>query len=302
MKLYNKISTFSLGLLLFVGALFHCSPSWGQSLQTIFKEAASGGRFAMPTHGELAEAQLLFELLLAGKKNTKAFEALLDSLHMEMVPLEHEGDTLTVIREAKDRKTGRGLYVHCDAAPASAYLMAPHSFTDIHTGRIALKLVELGGFSLTAFNTEKRSRVDGNVKLNQDMAHLTGTYFTALSHAIAKQTGSPRVVQLHGYEQGHQKTPEAREAEIIISSGQRPLLPVVKKISDSLSNTTPFLTRTYPDHVDELGGTTNITGRIMRKARQEGFIHVELSRPVRTRLNNDPETLHKFNQCITGRQ
>jgi len=256
----------------------------------------------MPTHGELAEAQLLFELLLAGKKDTKAFKELLESLHMEMVPLAHKRGKLTIIREQEDRKTGRGLYIYCDAATAPVYLMAPHSFTDILTGRIALKLAKLGGFSLTALNTEKRTRLDGDIKLNQDMAHLTRTYFTSLSHAIVKQTDSPRVVQLHGYGQGHRKTPEGRETEIIVSSGQRVLLPAARTVSDCLSNDISFITRTYPDGVDELGGTTNVTGRIMRKARQDGFIHVELSRTVRTRLNKDSETLQRFNRCFTGRQ
>lgn len=302
MKYCNSVQRHLLCFLIAVATVFSSSPAWSQNLHALFKEAASGGRFAMPTHKELAEAQLLFELLLAGKKDTKAFCELLESLHMEMVPVQHEGIRLTVIRENPDRKRGRGLYVYNADAADSACLMAPHSFTDVLTGRIALKLVGMGGFTLTAFNTMKRYGADGDIKLDQDMAHLTGTYFTALSHAIAKLTDSPRVIQLHGYGQEFRSTPEGREADIVVSSGQRLLLAAAKQVSDCLSADNSYITRTYPDEVGELGGTTNVTGRIMRKAGQKGFIHVELSRPVRNRLNRELETLQRFNRCLTDRR
>ncbi|WP_319468658.1 hypothetical protein [uncultured Pseudodesulfovibrio sp.] len=302
MKYCNSVQRHLLCLLVAVVTVLSSSPAWCQNLNSLFKEAASGGRFAMPTHKELAEARLLFELLLAGEKDTKAFCELLESLHMEMVPVQHEGRGLTVIREKTDRKRGRGFYVYNADAAGPACLMAPHSFTDILTGRIALKLAGMGGFTLTAFNTMKRYGVDGDVKLDQDMAHLRGTYFTALSHAIAALTNSPRVIQLHGYGQEYRSTPEGREADIIVSSGQRLLLAVAKQVSDCLSADNLYITRTYPDEVGELGGTTNVTGRILRKAGQKGFIHMELSRPVRTRLNRELETLQRFNRCLTDRQ
>ncbi len=160
-KYCNSVQRHLLCFLIAVATVFSSSPAWSQNLHALFKEAASGGRFAMPTHRELAEAQLLFESLLAGKKDTKAFCELLESLHMEMVPVQHEGIRLTVIRENPDRKRGRGLYVYNADAADSACLMAPHSFTDVLTGRIALKLVGMGGFTLTAFNTMKRYGADG---------------------------------------------------------------------------------------------------------------------------------------------
>lgn len=300
MKLCSMIHVVSLHFVFVFCMTCSISSARGQSLEPFFREAASDGEFVMPSQRELAEAQRLFELLLAGQKDTAAFADALESLHMEMLPVRLGGNELTIIREKSDRKTGRGFYIHCSAASAPVYLMAPHSFTDVLTGRIALKLAEQGGFLLTALNTGKRYVFEKEVRLNRDLAHLNGTYFTALSQAIAGQTDSPRVVQLHGFARRNRTTSEGRKADIIVSSGQLDLLPAAKRVADRLADDMQFSTCTYPDGVGELGARTNVTGRVLRDAGQGGFIHVELSRPARIRLDRDEKVLRLFNGCLAG--
>lgn len=301
MRYCNRVHRLFLCCLLVSVVTLTVSPARGQSLYGLFKDAACCGRFVMPSHDELAEARLMFELLLAGKKDTKAFARLLGSLGMEMIAVTGRNASLAVIREKEERKTGRGFYIINEQTDAPRYLMTPHAFTDIHTGRIAIKLAELGGFTLVALNTEKRYVTENGVKFNQDLARLSGTYFTALSRAMAKLTTHPEIVQLHGYGQAKRKTAEGRETDVIVSSGQRILRPAARRLADCLLDAIPCMVRAYPDEVSELGGTTNVTGKIVRKAGQDGFIHVELSKPLRNRLYKDSKLLQEFNRCLTDR-
>lgn len=301
MKSYNRFHRSFLCFMLALAITLAGSPVRAQSLYEMFKEASNGGRFVMPTHGELAEAQLMFELLLTGKKDTKAFAELLDSLHLETVNVANKISSLTIVREKEGWKTGRGFYIVNELTDRPRYLMIPHAYTDIHTGRIAIKLTKLGGFAITALNTEKRYVTENGITLNQDLAHLTGTYFTALSRAMAKLTTRPEILQLHGFSQTNRNSEEARQADVIVSSGQRVLRSAARQMADCLIEGIPYITRTYPDDVKELGGVTNITGKILRKAGHKGFIHVELSRPLRDKLNKDSKLLQEFNKCLIGR-
>ncbi len=47
----------------------------------------------------------------------------------------------------------------------------------------------------------------------------------------------------------------------------------------------------FPTTVDELGGTTNVQDKILRAAGHDGFVHLELSRPLRRRLRDDGSAL-----------
>lgn len=275
-------------------------PAWGQSLRSLFREAAQGGEFAMPTAGELAEARLMFDLLLKGKLETAAFKELLDSLGMEQLPVTEVGTDFVVLREKEGRKTGRGFYIYTNGATAHRYLLVPHAFTDVKTGHIALKLVDMGCFSLVALNTRKRYEVRDNLKIDQDLAHLTGTYFSVLSHALAALADEPRVVQIHGYSKGNRETEAGMDADVIVSSGRRSLQPYASAVAECLSRNDDYNVMVYPDQVYELGGTTNVTARIMRKAGNKSFLHIEMSRPFRDMLSKDEKFLKVFNECVAG--
>ena len=53
--------------------------------------------------------------------------------------------------------------------------------------------------------------------------------------------------------------------------------------------------------VRELGGTRNVQGRLLRERGHDGFVHVELGRPLRERLRNEQELRSSLAAClVTG--
>ncbi|HHJ13557.1 MAG TPA: hypothetical protein ENJ79_04160 [Gammaproteobacteria bacterium] len=183
-----------------------------------------------------------------------------------------------LLSERPDRREGRGLYLFCPRASAPVVLQLPHSFKDVHTGRIGLALAAQGQFRAVAWNTVPRDQAD--------FAHLEQTPFNALARAVGARPDLHKLIQLHGFARG-KRHPDARAAHIILSNGTpHPGLSLLR-LADNLRQTLAVDTRVYPRDVQELGATTNRQGRALRRAGHRGFVHIELSAELRKRLRHD---------------
>lgn len=194
--------------------------------------------------------------------------------------------------------TGLGHYLFRPGAGDGVMIQAPHQFYDRHTGQLAIDLFLESGASVLALNSAHRRLAVTDRTGNADIAHLDGTVFEPLTRAFALNQSDGVVLQLHGFSAEKRKSTAGREADIIVSSGQRWLQPVAERFASCLARVDRWQVRRYPVDVGELGGTTNTQGALLRRLGNNRFVHLELSRSLRDWLVSDDAELKTFSACF----
>lgn len=114
---------------------------------------------------------------------------------------------------------------------------------------------------------------------------------------IAYQTHNinAKVFQIHGFSNKKRRTKQGKTADIIVSQGKTSNL-TGQQLTRCLSQLglTTFL---YGTSIKELGGTKNIVHKL--GLQPHSFIHIELSKPTRTRLRQESSLLKKFTTCLS---
>lgn len=270
----------------------------GQSLHALRIEYRSP-HFAPPTTQECALAEELFGIVLAdptGAIGNRRATTLSQRLSLELVRASFDGVQCVVIREVTPVR-GLGLFVvkHEKRLALNAWsLQAPHADSDRHTGEIAAQLFVESDAAAVAFNTAHRTRStasDGKAlpSPGADLCHRADGLLHRFTAAIGRQCPNGRVVQLHGYSRKKRKSAAGRRATVIVSDGTRnpsSAQKIVAKLraifpADDRSRDVVLL---YPFEVSELGGTTNVQGRLLRRLRFPGFLHLELALGPRKQL------------------
>jgi hypothetical protein len=104
---------------------------------------------------------------------------------------------------------------------------------------------------------------------------------------VAEVFPDGQLLQLHGFTADKRKTPAGRQADMILSSGTRfpsfSLIQIRACLQEHLAGNI-FL---FPYDVEELGGTLNVIGDLMRSLGHPGFVHVEMGKPLRDLLRTD---------------
>ncbi|MCI5139553.1 MAG: hypothetical protein D3922_14340 [Candidatus Electrothrix sp. AR1] len=277
-------------------------------LQKMLHQAMQGGSYVLPSATEVAQAEQLFFNLLTEKKQQKSAW---EKLGWQYLPIElgnHLGTRPAIIlREAAEQKKGRGFFVFLRGEPSSEQVLTqqaltvPHGFKDMLTDDIGAALFEEGHFRCAAFNTVHRWVKQDDQRIEQDLAREPSSYFTAFTRAFARSAPQGRLIQLHGFAQKKRKSAAGRRADFILSSGSRYAQQDLRLLSNCLGRALGITALTYPDQVKELGGTRNISGKILRTMHHPGFLHLEMSRPIRERLRNEAQARKKLLQCTAPR-
>ncbi len=274
------------------------------------QQAREGGAFQTPTDAELTRSRKLFYRLFKGDDSTAVFEQWADS------GFDHRQYTLNdqhyiCLFEKDTQKTGRGFYLFSKDPSARNVLMIPHGFYDLYTRQIGFALAGEGHFAAIVWNTVHRhgekkraGRSSGYRHLSEqadtwDMARLSRSYFTAFSHALATAMPRGHLIQLHGFSQKKRDTRAGRDSDVIISNGTDSLSEALKNFSNCLKRRMPAMVRQYPEEVRELGGTQNTIGALLRDSGHRGFVHIEMSYPLRLQLKDDAALRQSFLQCMT---
>lgn len=265
----------------------------GASIRDLFNEARSGGRYVPPPARELAQAEDLFTAMLKGERDglSEAWASLGFVLHR----VRRDGTDYLVLAEHRDHKRGRGFYLFRTGESAPLVLQAPHSFKDVHTGSIGLRMALEGPFLAAAWNTVPRDEKGGGS--DADVARLPGSYFTAFARAFAVAWPRGCLVQIHGFDHGKQKSP-ASQAGMVISSGTKKPSAAAAALARCISAGGRVRAFLYPHQVATLGGTTNAQGAAMRRLGHGGFIHIEISREDRQSLRKDRAFRNEIYRCI----
>jgi len=263
------------------------SKAWKQSQVGVFVPSSSQ---------DVLDAHRLFSQMLQGQRvRASAW----DALGMQVEHLRYKGEVVLVVHEQTQHQYGRGFFVIRQKETDSPLLLqAPHSFKDLYTGRIALKLWMAGNAKAAAWNTVPRWYDAQGQKVDADMAHRGETFFLAFSKAFAKRYPEGRTLQLHGFSQQKRETSQARSADIILSSGSKHLNSSVQHFGRCLKQQLTDQVLLYPTEVSELGGTRNVISRELRYHAAHDFIHMEMSFELRSGLRKDKDLRHRLLACL----
>jgi hypothetical protein len=225
------------------------------------------------------------------------------------------GDPCHAVGESDDQRRGRGYFVFCPTRSDAGLLLVPHAFADRLTGEIAAWLTVEGRFRGVAWNTAHRAasahdghesppaRIDDedeSLGAHADLAHAEESHFTALTRAAVVVGVSGPVVQLHGFAVHRRKSEAGRRARAILSAGSMAPQHHVRAATRCLVEALGEGFMAYPKDVDELGGTRNRLGELLRRWGRRDFLHVELSHALRLRLVAQPEVRSTLLECLGG--
>lgn len=175
------------------------------------------------------------------------------------------------------------------------YLQAPHQFFDQDTGQLGLQLFRESHAHALYLNTVSRKKYGSQP---QDVVHIDNTLIEASSLSFAAENPDSLIVQLHGFAQSKRKSAKARQAHIILSNGTQVPPAILYNIKNCLvERVTPF-TYLYPLEVSALGGTRNHVKKKLSEQLYNGFIHMELSYPIRQALIKEKELRSHLLSCL----
>lgn len=264
-----------------------------KSLQT----ARQQQRFQLPTSGELLVAKSLFERILSGEDGPTMAQAW-QNLGFEWV----NWQGLRLLRESPGRQEGKGFFLF-RPEPADAILMQiPHGETDERTGEIGIRLALEGRARVVAWNTVPRTFTSDGGSINADLAHLEQSLFTALVEAFAMGKPQGAVVQFHGFAQEKRRSTAGKQAELIVSAGHPTPGIWHEQVATCMGRNGVVGTKLYSREVNELGGETNSSGKLLRRLGMQGFLHLEMSRPLRDRLATDGALRAVFYRCLAKKE
>lgn len=248
--------------------------------------------FVAPTDAEMKAAKAAVAKLLKGDEKSD-----FGAFGMEVVPLEGWPDTL-LVREAGEKRQGRGAYVIRKGGASSFIVQAPHTFYDEGTFPIACDLFNRTKARALFINTVHRYKgapETANKEHPADMAHAPITIFQAGTEGAIDVLGkSTQVIQVHGF------ADRKLGARAVVSVGEKkPGNALVGKVAKAVEEVTGPKILKYPEDTKELGATTNVQGAIIRRAGGK-FLHIEMDDGLRGQLVKDSAFRGKMLDALWG--
>jgi predicted RNA-binding protein YlxR (DUF448 family) len=282
-------------LLIFLNSSAICAESTVENLL----KGSRGGSYEEPKAEELKKAEELFGYMFKGELNDDV-QKQWDKLNFKVVRIKEEKEEFILVHEKKGKKRGRGFYLFRLADFKKLAIQSPHSIDDLYTGEITLELALEGKIASAAWNTVPRNSDDDDKVGNSDLAHLRESYFTAYARAFARAYPTGNLIQLHGFTKEERKSKAGLSSDIIVSSGSKIPGSKAEELDRCLEHDLSGASSLYPLEINELGGSTNAAGIVLRKMGHDGFIHIELSKQMRMRLKDDKKIRGNFQRCIEG--
>jgi len=202
-----------------------------------------------------------------------------------------------LLEESAGRREGRGFFGVSRGGGCGVLLQAPHGLWDLDTGEIALRLAARAPLAGFALNTLPRMPTD-HYASGFDLADLDSSFFQSVTRGFAHACPHGVVVQLHGFAQGKRRTAAGRQADWIVSGGVDWPAPDARALARCLGGAFDGQAALYPLQVQELGGTANAQGRLLRALGHGRFIHLEIARSQRRALLAEPARLEALAQCL----
>jgi hypothetical protein len=253
--------------------------------KALYADSSDKGSLQTVSQAEMDRMEKLFTLMFQGNVNATV-RTEWQELGFTMVDAVCAGVPCVVLAESKGQKRGRGFYLF-SRDQAGPVIMMPHRYYDLDTGKIGMDMFATGLCRAAAWNTVHRYAFERQNKGDpSDLADNVTSPFAAFTRSFARVHPQKLLVQVHGFSHTGRKTRAGREAGIILSGGGR--VPVwLVPLGRDLKRYLDVDVRIYPLDVNELGGTTNVSGRILSGLGHSGFVHLEMERTLRSRLKDE---------------
>jgi hypothetical protein len=198
-----------------------------------------------------------------------------------------------IIHEMPGSKLGHGIYM-INLEARQLFIQAPHADTDLDTGKIALRLFNIGRIKLLAMNTASRYS-----SIHADQAHSLNGPFYLMAQQSLIQYPTLAIIQLHGFGSEMQTKYKLTDRTIIVSNGSKE--PDAKTIALARCFSSMALdVKLYPTQTLQLGGTQNTVGQLTKKHAGSQFIHLEMASALRVELKTDDALLQQFSSCLNS--
>ncbi len=228
------------------------------------------------------------------------------------VAIARERETYVLLRELEGIRRGGGAYAlrarPADASPAGAaagpgalVIQAPHSFFDEGTGEIARDLFERTGAAF-AVNTIPRylgARRPPAGPAPADVASAERSWFQAFTVGVSRALPRAAFVQIHGF--AAEAHPELAGFDVVASKGEAAGVfdPGFERLVAGLRAALgEKRVAVFGREARTLGATRNVQGRFLNARSDDFFWHLELSRPLRARLEADAGLRARFADAL----
>ncbi len=275
-----------------VMTLLSCSQVNAGAAGTRFHSAFNKSQYVSPSIDELKQVKSAFQQELAGQPASDLW----NELAIQRISL----NNVLFFQESVDSLKGRGLFAIRQGSNVRPWLLqAPHATSDKYTGEIAALLFDENKIKAAMWNTvHRKAKIDNVPGRSADMAHLSGTYWQAVTESFARYQSTGKIIQLHGFDQSKRQSAAGRDSEIILSAGHRHPPSWVKQVADCLKKSLGTTISLYPDDVKELGATTNVQAQLLKNLGFNGFLHIEMSRSMRENLLSNKNLRQRLMSCI----
>ena len=242
--------------------------------------------------------------LLEGATDFDRFRDPFREAGLRLQTVERAGQTWVLLFEGGPKWRGTGVYAFRTGTDRrEVILQAPHSYYDIHTGEITEAIFQQTDARAFFFNSLHRYRgatrlLAGNETHPSDLSHDTTSYFQAILTEYLTHRPDALVVQFHGYDRDSLRD---RRVGVVLSDGSDNPADHVRSAGGRLDGTVAdWKVAIYGEETDDYGATANAQGQWIRRFDHGRFLHVEMLREVRDRLEEGGPELEAVGEAIVG--
>jgi hypothetical protein len=213
-----------------------------------------------------------------------------------------EAGRIWMLVENPKAKRGSGLVLLRPSTAAAIIVEVPHSYFEPGTLELGIEAFQALRAKALLVNTihrggrgskAERRKLALSGKSEMDVAHNPESYFARAHEALHKIDAGVTTLQLHGFAGSAFKG-----VEVIVSASRTDA--DTQAMAESLAQVIGRDgIRTYPDEIDQLGGTLNTQARISRRTKS-AFFHIEMADSLRERFKSDPAFTQRFAAALAG--
>ncbi|RJO71934.1 MAG: hypothetical protein C4523_03735 [Myxococcales bacterium] len=207
-----------------------------------------------------------------------------------------------LILEMTADQAGGGYYlIRTGKLAREVVLQAPHAIFDLHTDVLTKHIFAAQPVRAAFFADWLRYGEPGQEPFlgsPWDLSHNPETLFQDLTLAAAHTLKNAVFIQIHGFAADNV---DDKDIDFIVSPGGRKVQnPIFAQAAEALLKAYGAkAVRVYPATIRQLGGTTSIQGKAVRKLGHT-FIHIEISERKRTEMKRNPATAEALAKTLIG--
>ena len=275
----------------------HRQVSTELSLKQLLQRSIEPTTVRVPTVNQLTRFETLIAQSLRQRlpDNKQLDSKLVQRWHADgwAVSLCGADNDIMVISEQPENRSGRGIYAIRLGTKSNVFLQAPHRFFDSQSGLIVRQLFQDHPIKAAAWNSVHRRQID--------LSHTNHHFLNAFTRAVVTTDPASVVAQIHGFGNEKQQAMTGDVAAIISNGTRFPDRLAIATAAELKQAMGASSIRLFPNEVQQLGGTRNRQGELMRQLGASGFLHIELDSKYRDQLRKEASKRSEFFRSLAKR-